>query len=167
MSERKDVAHFLYGRGFWYADPLREIKGLSDEQLLWVPAPTGLCMLWHVGHIAHRERLHIGRFLEGNEGTIIPPEYDVFGHRWRTVDEMCASIGEVDGVLAWVREVRDQSHAYIDTLSGEDWHAVPDTSEDDLSVAHWVFITAAHTAVHIGRIQLLRALVEGAMERPC
>lgn len=167
MNGWQDVAHFLYGQGFWYADPLREIKDLSEEQLLWVPAPTGLCMLWQVGHIAHRERLHIGRFLQGTQGALIPLEYDVFGHRWCTVEEMLASIGEVDSVLSWVREVRDQSHAYIDTLSEEDWHAVPDTSEDDLSVAHWVFITATHTALHIGRIQMLRALVEGELERAC
>ena len=33
-SSWKEVAHFLYGRGFWYADPLREIRGLTPEQLL-------------------------------------------------------------------------------------------------------------------------------------
>jgi hypothetical protein len=36
-----------------------------------------------------------------------------------------------------------------------------------MSVAKWLFITTAHTALHIGRIQLLRALVEGKRERAC
>lgn len=64
MSEWKEIAHFLYGWDFWYAhaDPFREIGGLTEEQLYGVPAPNSLCILWHVGHIAHRERLHIGRF---------------------------------------------------------------------------------------------------------
>jgi hypothetical protein len=35
MSEWKELAHFLYGKGFWYADPIREIKGLTEEQLFW------------------------------------------------------------------------------------------------------------------------------------
>ena len=65
MSEWKDLAHFLYGRGFWYADPLREIDGLTEEHLFWVPDPKSLCILWHVGHIAHRELVHIGQFLQG------------------------------------------------------------------------------------------------------
>jgi hypothetical protein len=38
---------------------------------------------------------------------------------------------------------------------------------DERRVAKWLFITAAHTALHIGRIQLLRALAEGKRERAC
>ena len=60
MSEWQDVFHFLYGRGFWYADPLREVAGLTEEQLFWTPDPKALCALWHVGHIAHRERSRVG-----------------------------------------------------------------------------------------------------------
>ena len=167
MDDPRALVHFMYGRGFWYADPLREIRGLSEKQLLWVPAPTGLCILWQVGHIAHRERLHVGRFLQGLEGGIIPAEYDVFGHRWYSVPEMRRSMGSVQGVLDWVGKVRERSHAYLDSLCSDDWDSVPPTPEDGLSVAHWLFITAAHTALHIGRIQMLRALIEGATERPC
>jgi len=172
MSEWKDVAHFLYGRGgpgfgFWYADPLREIKGLTDEQLFWVPDPNSLCILWHVGHIAHRERTHIGRFLQGLQGTIIPPQYEVFGTEWCPTEKVRLSIGSVQGVLAWVCDVREKSHEYIASLTEDDFHCVPPTSECGLSLAHWLFITTAHTALHIGRIQLLRALIEGKHERPC
>ena len=63
MAEWNELAHFLYGRGFWYADPIGEIRGLTADQLLWVPNPNGMCLLWQVGHIAHRERLHFGVFL--------------------------------------------------------------------------------------------------------
>jgi hypothetical protein len=41
------------------------------------------------------------------------------------------------------------------------------TPGDELSAAHWLFITVAHGALHIGRIQLLRALIEGKEERAC
>ena len=29
MPNWKHISHFLYGKGFWYADPIHEIKGLS------------------------------------------------------------------------------------------------------------------------------------------
>lgn len=167
MSRWQEVAHFLYGRGFWYADPVREIKGLTEEQLFWVPDPKALCALWHVGHIAHRERVHIGRFLQGLTGTMIPPRYEVFGPDWHSAEEVRESIGSVTDALDWVREVREKSHQYIATLSEDDFQTVPPTSDGELSIAHWLFITTAHTAVHIGRIQLLRALIEGERERAC
>ena len=167
MQAWKDLAHFLYGRGFWYADPLREIDGLTEEQLYWVPDPNALCILWQVGHIAHRERLHVGHFLQGIGGPIVPERYAVFGTDWCTSEEIRGSIDSVDGVLAWVRDVRGQSHEYVASLGAEDFHVVPQTSHNELSVAHWLFITASHTALHIGRIQLLRALVKGVRENPC
>jgi hypothetical protein len=167
MSKWKDIAHFLYGRGFWYADPLREIDGLTEEQLFWVPHPNSLSILWHVGHISHRERTHIGRFLQGLKETIIPPQYQVFGTDWCSTDEVRQSVGSAQNVLAWVHQVREKSHEYIASLTDDDFHAIPPTSEEGLSVAHWLFITTAHTSLHIGRIQLLRALIEGKPERAC
>ena len=167
MAKWNDIAHFMYGHGFWYANPLREIDGLTDEQLFWVPGSKSLCALWQVGHIAHRERLHIGRFLQGIQGEIIPPQYEVFGAEWRSVDDVRNSIESVSSVLDWVRDVRQKSHDYITSLNADDFHMVPPTSEDNLSVAHWIFITTTHTALHIGRIQLLRALIEGKEERAC
>lgn len=167
MSEWNELAHFLYGRGFWYATPEREIDGLTEEQLFWVPGSNNLPILWHAGHIAHRERFHIGRFLQGLAGDIIPPKYEVFGVEWCSVPELRHSIDSVAGVLAWVRDVREQSHAFIDSLSIEDFQRVPVTSESGLTIAHWLFITTAHTAVHIGRIQLLRSILEGKHESAC
>jgi hypothetical protein len=35
VPEWNEVAHFMYGPEFWYADPLREINGLTEEQLFW------------------------------------------------------------------------------------------------------------------------------------
>jgi hypothetical protein len=36
-----------------------------------------------------------------------------------------------------------------------------------MSVAHLLFITVAHTALHVGVIKHLSALVEGKRERAC
>ena len=72
MEDCRQVAAFLYGDEFWYGDPLREVHGLSEDQLFWVPHPKGLCALWHVGHVAHRERTHIAGFLQGLEGELLP-----------------------------------------------------------------------------------------------
>ena len=167
MSEWREVAHFLYGRGFWYADPLKEINGFTEEQLYWVPHSNSLCILWHVGHIARREQVHIGMFLQGLQKSIIPPNFDVFGTEWSSIEKIRQSIDSTESVLAWVRDVREKSHKYIASLRDEDFLTVPPISEEGLSVAHWLFITASHTALHIGRIQLLRAIIEGKHERAC
>jgi len=168
MSEWNDLGHFLYGRGFWYADPIREIKGLTEEQLFWVPDPNSLCIFWHVGHIAHRERIHIGVFLQGLKGEVIPGQFEVFGPDWRSVEEVRQSIDSVQSVLDWVRDVREESHKFIDSLTDDDFHTVSlNEWADGLTVAHWLFITTVHAGVHIGRIQLLRALIEGKHDRAC
>jgi len=167
MSKWKEITHFLYGKGFWYADPLREIQDLTEEQLFWIPGSKSLPIIWHVGHIAHRERFHIGRFLQNLEGTIIPPQYEVFGPDWRSSEDIRKPIGSIQNVFNWMCDVRDESHKYIASLNEDDFHTIPTTSEDGLSIAHWLFITTAHTALHIGRIQLLRSLIEGDKERAC
>lgn len=167
MVDYKDILHFLYGKGFWYANPLIEIKGLPEEQLFWVPDPKSLCILWHVGHIAHREKIHFGIFLKGLKQPIVPKQYEVFGPDWASVESIKESIDSVDSVFKWVKVVREESHDYISSLTEEDLRSVPSNSDEKLSVGHWLFITAAHTALHIGKIQLLRALIEGEKERAC
>lgn len=167
MSEWQGVLRFLYGRGFWYASPLREVEGLTEEQLFWIPDPKALCALWHVGHIAHRERSHIGVFLQGLAPAIIPQEHEVFGPDWASVEQIRQSVKSVAEVFAWVRDVRQKSHEYISSLSEKDLHAVPATAPEGLSVSHWLLITACHTALHIGCIQSLRARIEDKRDRAC
>ena len=168
MSEWNELAHFLYGRGFWYADPLGEIRSLTDDQLYWTPSPKSLPIIWHVGHIAHRERVHVGVFLQGKEEhEVIPPEFEVFGPDWASVDDIREAVGSTADALRWVRDVREESHRFIETLGAEDFHRKEAVSDLKLTVAHWLFITTAHTAIHIGRIQLLRALIEDKKERAC
>lgn len=163
----KELAHFLYGRGFWYAHPLDEIKDLTEDELFWIPDPKSLSVLWHVGHIAPRERVHIGGFLQGLKGDLIPQRYNVFGPDWWPADKLRDVVGPVKDVFEWVREVRRQSHEFIESLTEEEAHAVPPTSAGGLTAAHWLLITVAHTAVHVGRIQLLHALIKGEHERAC
>ncbi|MCW4027524.1 MAG: DinB family protein [Candidatus Bathyarchaeota archaeon] len=172
MSKWKDLALWMYGDvqrdvGFWYSHQLREIEGLNEEQLFWTADPKGLCILWHVGHIAHRERTHIGRFLQGLEGAIIPSRFEVFGPDWCSTEDIRRSTESVQSAFEWVRDVREKSHEYIASLSEEDFHKIPAKSAMGLSIGQWLFITTAHTALHIGRIQLLRSLVEGEFERAC
>jgi hypothetical protein len=171
MGEQGDyteaLLHFIYGKGFWYANPLLEIKDLTEKQLLWTPNPNSLCILWQVGHIAHREQYHIGVFLKGEQASIIPEQYNVFGPEWSTVEDITSSIDSIANVFKWVEEVRRESHTFISSLKPEDLSSVPATAGDDLSIGHWLFITAAHTALHIGRIQMLRAIIEVKHERAC
>ncbi len=166
-SYMPSLLRFLYGKGFWYANPLHEIKDLTEQQLLFVPHPNSLCILWQIGHIAHREQYHIGVFLNGEKPGIIPEQYSVFGPEGASVDQLTSSIDSIENVFTWVEQVREESHRFIASLKSEDFSTVTPTAGDGLSIGHWLFITAAHTALHIGRIQLLRAMVAEEHERAC
>lgn len=68
-----------------------------------------------------------------------------------------------------MRQAREESHRCIDSLSAADLTRTADEAagNTDTTIAHWLYITAAHTALHTGRIQMLRALIEGEQERAC
>jgi hypothetical protein len=171
MSRWNELATWLYGdpladRGFWYSHPLYAVHDLTEEQLFWTPDDHCMCMLWHAGHIAHRERYHIAHLLQGQTGEIIPKRYDVFGTDWQSPAEVRASIDSVAGVFQWMSEVRQQSADYICALKDDDWQRVL-PAVDNLTVAHWLFITVSHGALHIGKIQMLRAMLEGRPDEPC
>jgi len=171
MTLWNDTAAFIYGRGFWYSTVDHHIEDLSDEQLLWVPDPNMLPILWHAGHIAHRERLHIGRFLQGLVMPVHPPGYDIFGTEWVPAESIAGRLDELGqtpaDVLGWIGAVRQQSLTYISSLAPDDWHRVPETSELGQTVAEWIWITSCHTALHLGRIQMLRNMALGLKDNPC
>lgn len=168
MSEWNNAAHWSFGHGFWYTDPIEETKGLSEEQLFWVPHPKSLCALWHIGHIAHRERYHIGHFLQGySEKESIPDKFDIFGVDWCSPQTVRERIDSADEVKDWFRKVRQQSHDFISGLAEEDYHRVPSSSDEGNSIAKVLFQTVGHTALHIGRIQMLGAMIDKSNERPC
>ncbi len=167
MNNWNDACHWAFGHGYWYADPIDEVKGMSDEQLFWMPTPKSLCALWHVGHIAHRERCHIGHFLQGfDESKLIPFGFNVFAG-WNSADEIRENIESPEAVFEWMRDVRRMTHDYISSLTEADFHSVPPRSVQGNSVARVLLQTVGHTGVHIGRIQMLRAMLEEAKERAC
>jgi hypothetical protein len=168
MTVWNEAAHWAFGRGFWYADPLVEVQDLSDAQLFWAPTPLSLSVIWHVGHIAHRERYHIGHLLQGlPESDLFPKDFDIFGTEWHPAEAVRDRIKSVQPVFDWVREVRAASHEYIDRLTPEDYATVPPSSREGNNVAHVLYQTVAHTALHIGRIQLIHAILKYENERPC
>lgn len=168
MSTWNDVAHWAFGYGFWYTDPVEEAEGLTKEQLLWMPAPKSLCILWHIGHIAHRERLHIGHYLQGrSQSDLIPKEFEIFGTDWCSIETVRRQIGKPESVMDWFKAVRQSSHEYISNLGERDFLTIPPSSDEGNSIANVLFQTVAHTALHIGRIQMLRAMLENKNERAC
>lgn len=104
--------------------------------------------------------MHIGRFIQNRQEELIPPEYEVFGPDWRAGEHLCDRIPDTDEVFDWVREVRRLSHEAVDALSDQDMLRPAQGDPDGNSAAHWLMITAAHTSLHIGRIQMLRAMLE-------
>lgn len=158
---------FKTPEGFWYSHYIHIIDGLTEEQLFCVPDPKKLPIIWHIGHIAHRERSHIGAIIQKLKGNIIPQGYEIFGTDWWPIGEIRKSIDSVKNVISWATEVRIQSQQFISSLSNEDFYSAVETGEGELSVAHWLFITTSHTALHFGKIQLLRALLEDKLDSPC
>ena len=162
-SDWHDAFHWGFGRGFWYMDPLDEVKGMTQRQLLWAPAPRIHCTLWHVGHVANRERFHIAVLLQGRqEQDVIPTRFSLFDctNECQTGDEILDAVKSVDAVKVWVGDVRQQSHDFIDSLEEEHFNRLPASSYEGSSIAKVLMQTIGHTGVHIGRIQLLRALIE-------
>jgi hypothetical protein len=168
MNNWNDVAHWAFGRGFWYTDAVEEVEGLTKEQLFWVPTPKSLCALWHIGHIAHRERLHLGQILQGhNKKDLIPEKFEIFGIDWCSAETVRKQFSDPQPVMDWFKQVRQSSHEYISHLSERDFLTIPPSSEEGTSVAQVLFQTVAHTALHIGRIQMIRAMIENKNERAC
>jgi hypothetical protein len=62
----------------------------------------------------------VGSFLQGLQGEVIPPRYEVFGPDWHSPEEVRESIDSVEDVLAWVTDVQAKSREYIASLAGED-----------------------------------------------
>ena len=93
-------------------------------------------------------------------------KYEIF-KEWCSAKKLRDSIDSIDNVLSWATKVRDKSRSYIMSLEEQDFSKVPSTSKSGLTVGHWIFITSAHTALHIGRIQLIRSLIEDRHEEPC
>ncbi len=48
MPTWREMALLMFGHegGFWYGHPLGEIRGLTEDQLFWVPGKGALCILW-------------------------------------------------------------------------------------------------------------------------
>jgi hypothetical protein len=173
MSEWNDLVQWLYGdvrkaRGFWYSHPLYELRDLTEEQLFWVPDEGSLCLLWHAGHIAHRERVHFHNIIQGLEGPAVPPTYEVFGTEWVSPDQVREAVGSVEDVTRWIGEVRDQSTRFIASLTDAAFHQVAAGADvEGLTVGHWLLITVGHGAIHIGKMQMLRAMLQKRRDNPC
>jgi hypothetical protein len=169
--DMNDAFHWAFGRGFWYADPLAEVKGLSVAQLYWSPAPDIQCALWHVGHIGHRECFHIQCMLKGRD------EKGEFPDKWRGFFDcpyeavrFRETFPDPSEITRWVKSIRARTHEFISELKATDYSCVPVSSFEGNSIARVLMQTVGHTGLHIGRIQLLRRLmrnenVEQADER--
>ena len=155
-----DAFQWAFCRGFWYADPLEAMKGLFDVQLYWSPAPDVQCILWHVGHIGHREGFHIQCLLKGrDEKEVFPDKYGIFFDCPYEADRFKATFPAPREIIDWVRSIRALSHEYIHQLEPTDYNLVPGSSFEGGSIARVLMQTVGHTGLHIGRIQLLRRLM--------
>ena len=74
--------------------------------------------------------------------------------------------GPVANVMKWIEKVRTESTKFIASLDEDDFHKVPPTA-DGLSIGHWIFITVGHGALHIGKIQMLRNMLQSKRDNPC
>ena len=76
------------------------------------------------------------------------------------------AIDSTANALKWVETVRQNSTQFVSSLADQDFHH-PAAAGEGLSIGHWLFITVSHGALHIGKIQLLRNMLEGKRDNPC
>ena len=157
----KPVEHFqfMYGDRFWYSDPLKAVADVGADDLYWTPPPGVKCILWHLGHIAHKEEVHIGVFLETPQRKRVHPELDELFMHGTGADTMKETVPDPELVFAWMKHVRAETRRFIGGLTPDGFDRVPPASHGGLNIGQWLGITLVHTGVHLGQIYALKQLL--------
>jgi len=157
----KPVEHFqfMYGDRFWYSDPLDAVGDLDTDGLYWMPQADVKCILWHLGHIAHKEEVHIGVFLETPARQRVHPELDELFMHGTGAHAMREIVPDPELVFAWMKHVRSETRRFISGLTPDAFDRVPPASHGGLNIGQWLSITLVHTGVHLGQIYTLKQLL--------
>lgn len=167
MSYWNELVGFLYGQGFWYATSKNHLKGLSNDDLYKTIADNTFPIIWHIGHITHREKYHFDVIIKGNKHNPIPKEFEMFGTDWIPASKINTGAVKSEVVISWADMVRKESFEFMRNLSEDDFKKPIFNPLEGHTIGHWIFITACHTSLHIGKIQTIRDILLKQKENPC
>lgn len=138
-----DFNHFTTGKNFWQASLLKQIEGLSVEQVLYIPAP-GRHSIWElVRHIAYWKLWAITYANTGEK--LIAKE-----HNWMPLPE-------VQDENTWKEDVeylRSMNEKCLEVAKSIG-NAIYTSSEEKVVFIRQILL---HDCYHTGQIGLLRAM---------
>ncbi len=165
MSERAFIKWVL---DYTMEQTIELFESIPEDHLCLRPGPNINAPGWVFGHLIGGERAMIGGFAQGVMD--IPAKYGVFsGQSISTESQLRDALEPTDALTAYWREVRKQTHEYLDRLTDADLKSVPETSilpdnavMRNKPIREYFVMTIEHQNYHRGQLQTIRVLLESA-----
>ncbi|MEI7833654.1 MAG: DinB family protein, partial [bacterium] len=123
MSER-DV--YKWQLDYTMPNIIKDFLAIPEDRLTWRPAAKTRSAAHIFAHIIITEQQHISGFLQGIAD--IPEKFTgirSLTHNDPTEEQTLTAIGSREELIAFWHEVREQTHAYLDSITDEDLKEVP------------------------------------------
>jgi len=147
---------------------IRDFSAIPQDRLTWRPAAMTRCAAHIFGHMAVKERVHIGGFLAGVRD--IPDKYSVFHsltHCDPTEKQVLDAMGSRKELIAYWNQVRAQTHAYLDSITDAILKEVPQKTilprgdpNRENPAREWFVMTIKHQNMAGGEIHMIRRILE-------
>ena len=151
---------------------IKDFEAIPDDKLGWRPAAKTRSAGQIFGHIIATERGHVRGFVQG-----IPDSgkgEDLF-HSLTFCDptehEVLKAIPSKGQLIATWREVRRQTHEYLDSITDKDLKEVPKKTllpDNDPNrqnpIREWFVMTIKHQNMAWGEIHMIRRILESLPE---
>ena len=164
MSERD-----VYKWQLDYTMPMiiKDFMAIPENRLAWRPAAKTRSAAQIFTHIIVTEQTHIRRFVQG---IVDPRKYENIRSLVNddpTEEQVLTAIGSREELIAFWHEVREQTHAYLDSITDEDLKEVPTKTQlpdNDPNrynpIREWFVMTIKHQNMAWGEIHMIRRIIE-------
>ncbi len=161
MSERELFKWLLNYTMDW---AIRTFETIPDDALCVRPRPDINAPVWIFGHIAVTERFHVGCVLEGVDD--IPEAFWLFRAPDPTEEQIREVVESKEALIAYWREVREKTEAYLDRIADADLKGIPESPglppgdpNRDNPRREWLVMTVQHQNCHWGELRAISKLL--------
>ena len=152
---------------------LATCEGLTQEQVLWRPAPHANNIGFILWHVARSEDRTVSR-LEGDETALWVSErwHERFGQPEESPDPgdrmglKALPIPELDILLGYLIAAHQQALHYCSTVTLDDLARAPDPTQPERTVASTLRHVITHKNNHHGQIDFIRGLQDTSWDLP-
>ncbi len=142
-------------------------EGLTQEQVLWRPAPHANSIGFILWHMARAEDNRIAS-LPGKAASLWESQgwYERFGQTVTSPDPgdraglLAIPIPALDVLIGYVEAALGQAQEYLSTVTDDDLDVAPDPSQPEHTVGTALRHMITHTNNHHGQIDYIRGLQE-------